>query len=161
MALNPNTWTIRTQEAVSAAMAAARDANNPELTPAHLLSALLDQEGSVVGPVLEKLGTAPLMVRNRMQEQLAKLPKAYGGSEPRLSREATAVFDEAERTRKELHDDYLSVEHLLLSMASLLGVGREELLSALASVRGSHRVTSQNPEDQYQALEKYGRDLTK
>ena len=77
-----------------------------------------------------------------------------------MSRETTAVFDAAEAARKELRDDYLSAEHLLLALADRLGVGREELLAALREVRGSHRVTSQNPEEQFQALERYGRDLT-
>src|SRR5439155_6511790 len=78
----------------------------------------------------------------------------------RTTRELSEVFDRADAARKELRDDSLSAEHLLLAMADRLGVGHEELLSALRDVRGSHRVTSQNPEEQFQALEKYGRDLT-
>src|SRR5205823_15120404 len=98
--------------------------------------------------------------RNRADEAVQRLPKAYGGSEPRTTRELSEVFDRADAARKELRDDYLSAEHLLLAMADRLGVDHEELLSALRDVRGSHRVTSQNPEEQFQALEKYGRDLT-
>src|SRR3954452_18937130 len=160
MALDPNKWTNKTQQAVSAAMDSARSNANPELTPDHLLGALLRQEDSIVLPVVQKLGLAPLMLRNRADEAVAKLPKAYGGSEPRLSRESTTAFDVAEQARKELRDDFLSVEHLLLALHERLGVSREELLGALRDVRGSHRVTSQNPEDKYQALEKFGRDLT-
>jgi ATP-dependent Clp protease ATP-binding subunit ClpB len=160
MALDPNTWTTKTQQAVTAALEQARANANPEVTPDHLLAALLRQEDSIVLPVLQKLGLAPLMVRNRADEAVAKLPKAYGGAEPRLSRETTQLFDAAEAARKELRDDYLSAEHLLLATADRLGVSREELLSALRDVRGSHRVTSQNPEEQFQALERYGRDLT-
>src|SRR4051794_2846831 len=160
MALDPNKWTNKTQQAVSAAMDSARANANPELTPDHLLGALLRQEDSIVLPVVQKLGLAPLMLRNRADEAVAKLPKAYGGSEPRLSRESTTAFDVAEQARKELRDDFLSVEHLLLALHERLGVSREELLGALRDVRGSHRVTSQNPEEQFQALEKYGRDLT-
>jgi ATP-dependent Clp protease ATP-binding subunit ClpB len=158
--LDPNTWTNNTQQAVAAALEQARANANPELTPDHLLAALVRQEDSVVLPVLQALGIAPLMVRNRADEAVARLPKAYGGAEPRTSRDTVQVFDAAEAARKELHDDYLSVEHLLLAMADRLGVGREELLAALRQVRGSHRVTSKDPEEQFRALEKYGRDLT-
>jgi ATP-dependent Clp protease ATP-binding subunit ClpB len=92
--------------------------------------------------------------------RLAKLPKAYGGGEARLSRALNNVIELADAQRSELHDEYLSTEHLLLALAGQLDLDREELLTALQSVRGSHRVTSQNPEEQYQALERYGRDLT-
>ncbi len=158
MALDPNTWTQKTQQAVAAAMEQARTNANPEVTPDHLLAALLRQPDSIVLPVVQSLGLAPLMLRNRADEAVGRLPKAYGGAEPRLSRETLTVFDHAEEARKELRDDFLSVEHLLLALD--LGVSREELLAALRDVRGSHRVTSQNPEEQFQALERYGRDLT-
>jgi ATP-dependent Clp protease ATP-binding subunit ClpB len=160
MALDPNKWTTKTQQAVAAALEQAKANANPEVTPDHLLAALLRQDDSIVLPVLQKLGLAPLMVRNRADEAVERLPKAYGGSEPRTARELTQVFDVADAARKELRDDYLSAEHLLLAMSDRLGVDREELLAALRDVRGSHRVTSQNPEEQFQALEKYGRDLT-
>jgi ATP-dependent Clp protease ATP-binding subunit ClpB len=160
MALDPSKWTTKTQQAVASAIEAAKAASNPELTPDHLMGALLRQDDTVVSPVVQKLGLAPLMLRNRADEAVAKLPHAYGGAEPRLSRETNEVFDRAEASRKELRDDYLSVEHLLLAMGDRLGVSAEELLAALRDVRGSHRVTSPNPEDQFQALEKYGQDLT-
>src|SRR5215217_3818273 len=160
MALDPNKWTNKTQQAVAAAMESARTNANPELTPDHLLGALLRQEDSIVLPVLQKLGLAPLMVRNRADEAVERLPKAYGGNEPRTARELTQVFDAADAARKELRDDYLSAEHLLLALSDRLGVAREELLAALREVRGSHRVTSPDPEAQFQALERYGRDLT-
>ena len=160
MALDPKTWTVKTQEAVQAAMDQARSNANPELTVDHLLAALVTQPDTVVGAVLAKLGQAPLMIANRAGEAIAKLPQARGGDEPRLSRDLNQVFDRAEQHRKDLRDDYLSVEHLLLAMGDRLGVGTEELLRVLQEVRGSHRVTSQNPEDQFQALEKYGQDLT-
>jgi ATP-dependent Clp protease ATP-binding subunit ClpB len=160
MALDPKKWTHKTQEAVAAAMDLARSGSNPELTPDHLLAALTRQDETIVPAVLSQLGLAPLMVRNRADEAVAKLPRAYGGEEPRLSRELSQVFDRAEQSRSDLRDDYLSVEHLLLAMHDRLGVGTEELLGALATVRGSHRVTSQNPEEQFQALERYGSDLT-
>ena len=159
-AFDPNRWTQKTQEAFQGAIGAARTANNPEVTPDHLLSALLGQEEGVVLPILEKLGVAPLALRNRVGEAMSRLPKAYGGAEPQVGRALRDVMETADEARSELGDDYLSTEHLLLAMADRVGVGREELLSALRDVRGSHRVTSQNPEESYQALERYGLDLT-
>jgi ATP-dependent Clp protease ATP-binding subunit ClpB len=159
MTLDPNRWTLKTQDAVNVAIAEARTLSNPEVTPDHLLGALLGQEEGIVLPLLQKVGIAPSQLRARTQEAIAALPKAYGG-ESRVGREFTQLFDRADESRRELHDEYLSTEHLLLAFGDRLGADREQLLAALAEVRGSHRVTSQNPEEQYQALEKYGRDLT-
>jgi ATP-dependent Clp protease ATP-binding subunit ClpB len=159
MALDPNRWTIKTQEAVQAALENARQSSHPEVTPDHLLVALLGQAEGVVLPVLQALGVNAATLRNTINENLARLPHAYG-SEARLSRELTRVMDEADKARQELTDDYLSTEHLLLAMVDKVGLTKEQLLGGLAKVRGSHRVASQNPEGQYQALEKYGRDLT-
>ena len=161
MALNPKNWTLKTQEAVAAAVDQAKALSNPELTPDHLMAAIVRQDDTVVPAVLAKLGQAPLMVRNSADEKVAKLPKAYGGDEPRMNRELSNVFENAEKYQKDFKDDYLSVEHLLLAMNSRLGIGSEELMQALRDVRGSHRVTTQNPEENFQALEKYGQDLTK
>src|SRR6266480_4845445 len=159
MALDPNRWTIKTQEAFTQATEAARANSNPEVTPDHLLAALLRQEEGVVLPILNRVGTQPLSARNAADEAVAKLPKSYG-TDVRLSRETQQTLDTADQARAEMGDEYLSTEHLLLALADRLGVKREDLLTALREVRGSHRVTSQNPEEQYQALEKYGRDLT-
>ena len=160
MALDPKKWTLKTQEAMAAAIDQAKASSNPELTPDHVLAALTRQDDTVVPAVLAKLGQAPLMVRNKADEAVAKLPKAYGGDEPRLGRALNQVFDDAQRFQSDLRDDFLSVEHLLLAMHERLGVATEELLQVLQEVRGSHRVTSQNPEEQFQALERYGQDLT-
>ena len=160
MAFDPKTWTTKTNEAFSAAIDQAKSLNNPEITPDHLMAALARQDDTVVPAVLAKLGIAPLMVRNRADEAVAALPRAYGGAEPRLSRELDNVVQNAQQYQRDLRDDFLSVEHLLLAMNQRLGVGSEELLQALKEVRGSHRVTSANPEDQFAALEKYGQDLT-
>jgi ATP-dependent Clp protease ATP-binding subunit ClpB len=159
MALDPNRWTLKVQEAFSAAVDAAKQASNPEVTPDHLLAALLGQGEGIVLPMLQRLGKEPLPLRNQVNEALAKLPRSYG-SEARLSRELNQVFDTADQARAELTDEYLSTEHLLLALADRLGVTRDDVLAAMQAVRGSHRVTSQNPEDQFQALERYGRDLT-
>ncbi len=170
MAFDPNTWTLKTQEAVNAAVERASAANNPEVTPEHLLAALLSQDDGIVLPIVRKIGLNPLSLRNGVDERLAKLPTAYG-SDTRVSKALTSLIESGDAERVDLGDDYLSTEHLLLSFVRadeskpdadklLGGTNREQVLAALAEVRGSHRVTSQNPEDQYQSLEKYGRDLT-
>ncbi|CAB4869511.1 unannotated protein [freshwater metagenome] len=160
MAFDPKKWTHKTQEAFAAAIDQAKANSNPEITPDHVMVALMGQEGTIAPAVVQALGLAPLMVRNKAEEAVSRLPKAYGGSEPRMSRELTNIAENAETYRLDLKDDYLSVEHLLLAMNQRLGIGSEELLQALQQVRGSHRVTSQTPEEQFQALEKYGQDLT-
>jgi len=159
MALDPKRWTLKTQEAVQAASESARTDANPEVTPDHLLLALLGQPEGVVLPILSKLGVSPVSLRNAASEAVGRLPKAYGG-ESRIGRELLDVIEQADQARADLHDEYLSTEHLLLALADRLDLDTNQVLEALREVRGSHRVTSQNPEDQYQALEKYGRDLT-
>ena len=136
MAFDPKKWTHKTQEAFAAAIDSAKANSNPEITPDHVLAALMGQEGTVAPAVVQALGLAPLMVRNKAEEAVAKLPKAYGGSEPRMSRELTNIAENAEAARNDLKDDYLSVEHLLLAMNQRLGIGSEELLQALQQVRG-------------------------
>jgi ATP-dependent Clp protease ATP-binding subunit ClpB len=160
MTLDPNRWTLKTQEALRDAIALAKDSHHAEVGPDHLLSAALSQDGGVAIPLLDRLGVAPLSVRNKIAESLARVPKAYGTSEPSLSRELSEAFERADKARADMGDEYLSVEHLLLALADRLGIDHDDLLRALQAVRGSHRVTSQNPEEQYQSLEKYGRDLT-
>ena len=160
MTLDPRKWTTKTSEAVSAAMQAATVAGHPELTPHHLLTELLKQEGTIVSPLLSKVGVAINALADKCANAVAKLPTTKGGSEPRLNRELAAVFASAAETQSEFRDDFLSVELLVLAMHEIVGVPRDEMLAALREVRGSHRVTSQNPEDQFQALEKYSVDLT-
>src|SRR5437660_8992 len=138
MPLDPNRWTLKTQEAVQAAIELAKARNNPEVTPEHLLAALLSQEDSVVLPTLAKAGVAPLAVRNRNEAALSKLAQAYGGTEPRFSRETRDALDTADRERVQLGDEYLSTEHILLALADQVGLSREELLVVLRDVRGSH-----------------------
>ena len=168
MAVDPNKWTIKTQEAVASAVERAGSESHPEVTPDHLLLALLSQPEGVVLPLLTKVERQPAQLRADTEKALAAMPKAYG-TEPRLSRQTNRVINDADAVRAELGDDYLSTEHLLLGLANpdpggataaRIDLTRQQLLAALAEVRGSHRVTSQNPEDQFQALEKYGLDLT-
>lgn len=160
MAIDPKKWTTRTQEAVGAAGDSARSLGNPEVTPDHVMAALLLQEDTVVLPLLEKLGVAAGMLRSRAQEVIERLPRTQGGAEPRMNRELANVLENADSIRKDIKDDYVSVEHVLLAMNSRVGIGSEEMLAAMREVRGSHRVTSPDPESQFAALEKYGQDLT-
>ena len=163
MALDPNRWTLKTQEAFNAAIEAARTRQQPRGHP-RPPARRPARPGGGRRPARssQKVGASPARAaQRRPRTRSAKLPKAYGG-EARLSRDAhRRCSTQADEARAELHDEYLSTEHLLLALADRLGVGRERAARPRCSeVRGSHRVTSQNPEDQYQALEKYGRDLT-
>ena len=160
MPIDPERWTNNTKAAFSAATAHAASSNHPELTLAHLLDALLLQTETMTRPLLTQVGVDPDELRAKVGEQLARLPRADGGSEPGLSRAARASLEAADECRRDLGDDYVSVEHLLLALADEIGVTRDALLTALRAVRGNHRVTTQDPEQTYQALAKYGRDLT-
>jgi ATP-dependent Clp protease ATP-binding subunit ClpB len=160
MTINPDRWTLKTQEAFSAAVERARVAHNAEVTPEHVLAAILDQADGIAGPILTRVGIEPAVVRNRVDAELGRLAQAIGGQEPTIDRALRDVLTAADTQRTEMGDEYLSVEHLVLAMADRIGVDRDQLLRALRDVRGSHRVTSQNPEETFQALERYGRDLT-
>ncbi len=160
MALDPNRWTLRTQQAVNEAGALARSMSHAEVTPNHLLASILAQPEGIAVPLLTRAGVDTRALVVRTESNLASLPKAYGTGEPTLSRDSRDLLESADALRSDMGDEYLSVEHLLLSMSDLLGTGRDKLLSAMREVRGSHKVTSQTPEDQYLALERYGRDLT-
>jgi len=168
MTLDPNRWTTKTQEAFSSAVESARQLSHPEVTPHHLLAALVSQPDTLVLPLLQALERNPSAIRTANEAALNKQSKAYGG-EARLSRDLLAVMDAADETKVELGDKYVSAEHVLVgladpsaanSTAEIINVDRDTMLITLGEVRGNHVVTSQNPEDQYQALEKYGRDLT-
>jgi ATP-dependent Clp protease ATP-binding subunit ClpB len=172
MPLDPNKLTRKSGEALGAAQALARELNHSQVTPEHLLAALVSQPESVVLPVLERIGVSAKAVRDRVDDALSRVPKVYGetAQQAQLSADTYRVLEAADAERSTLGDDYLSTEHLLLAMSEVvggvgdllraLGVTHEAVLGALQEVRGSHRVTSENPEEQYQALEKYGRDLT-
>ena len=159
MSLDPNRWTTKTAEAFSAATEAARAASNPEVTPDHLLAALLGQPESIVGPVLHKAGADPGSILDRARRELAKLPRSYG-SDASVSRELREALESADRHRSALGDDYLSTEHLLLGLSERLDLDPDRLQQALRDVRGDQRVTTRDPENRYQALERFGRDLT-
>ena len=160
MSIDPNRWTLKTQEAFNAAVERAKTDHHSEITPDHVLVAVLGQADGIAGPVLTRIGVEPAVVRDRLEAELGKLPQAFGGEDPGIDRALRDVLVDADGLRTTMGDEYLSVEHLLLAMADRVGVDRDALLEALRDVRGSHRVTSQNPEEAFQALEKYGRDLT-
>ena len=167
-------FTIKSQEALQAAQQLADQRRNPQTMPEHLLAVLLEQDGGVVAPVLRKLGVDPGAVRQALGPRLESLPKltTSGGREEPAggSSELVQILRAAETEMRELKDEYVSTEHVLLALAAhpggagdalrSNGATREELLKALTEVRGSQRVTDQNPEEKFQALEKYGRDLT-
>jgi len=160
MVLDPKKWTTKTNEVVAAAMQLALSNSNPELTPDHVMAALTRQSDTIVPALLAKLGVAITMLGDRADEIVNKLPRAHGGSEPHMNRELANIFTNADQLRGDLRDEYLSVEHLLIALNQRVGIGTEEMLQALREVRGSHRVTTPDPEGQFQALEKYGQDLT-
>ena len=160
MALNPQRWTVRTREAYTAAQSQAQTLGNPEIVPAHLLIALLAQPDGIAQPLLTSIEADPAGIATRLQGVVGGLPRAIGGRAPELGRDALAGLEDADRRRAEMGDDYLSVEHVLLAFAKDLGVDVDRLLIALRDLRGHHRVTSENPEEQFQSLEKFGRDLT-
>jgi len=170
--MNFNKLTVKAQEAVAEAQTLARSAGNPEVTPEHLLLALLRQDGGIVAPILNKLGLNPGTIEAEVTAEVGKFSKVGGASaEPMIGNSLRHVFDAAFKSADDFKDEYVSTEHLLIAIAEekqstaaqILkrhGVVRDALLKALQSVRGTQRVTDQNPEAKYQALERYARDLT-
>jgi ATP-dependent Clp protease ATP-binding subunit ClpB len=160
MPLDPARWTTKTREAFQAANTQAAAAGNPYVTPAHLLLALLNQADGIARPLLVAAGLDPVAITASLNEKVAQEPRAVGGTQPGLSPEARDGLEEADELRGELGDEYLSVDHILVTWAQQLGTTRDALLQALRGIRGSARITSENPEQTFQSLEKYGRDLT-
>src|SRR6476646_6350181 len=168
--LNADRLTVKAAEAFNESISIARENSNPLVYDGHLLLARLGQSEGIVVPLINKLGVDANRLRERIQQEIARYPK-QSGAQPSLSRELNKVLDNADETARKLQDAFVSTEHLLLALAETKGteskvlleeqgVTRDALLEALQSVRGSHRVTDQTPENQYQAVEKYTRDLT-
>src|SRR4051812_40631390 len=164
--MHADRFTIKSQEAFAAAQRIAQARRNPQVTPHHLLLALLEQEGGIVVPVLQRAGADPEAVRRRANEALDSQPKVTGDATeaPGFDFAVSKLLETSEEEARKLSDEYVSTEHLLLAIAADpkvdVGASREQLLEAVTGIRGPHRVTDQNPEDKYQALEKFGRDLT-
>jgi ATP-dependent Clp protease ATP-binding subunit ClpB len=170
--MQPDRFTIKSREALEAAQRLADERHNPQTTPEHLLAVLLEQDGGLVAPILRKLGVEPAAVRQEVGRALDALPTLSGGpsAEPAGgSSELVQILRSAEKEMRELGDEYVSVQHLLLAVAGHpgragdalrhAGAGREPLGKALAELN-TQRVTDENPEDKFQALERFGRDLT-
>ena len=168
--INPDRLTVKATEALNEAVDLGRRAGNPLVYDLHLLLALLTQDEGIVVPVLQKLGVSVAQLREDVGREMARYPK-QSSAQPTLSRELNQVFDKAEADARKLGDEFVSTEHFLLALSDvkgtesrnlLNGVGATHaaLLEALEQVRGSHRVTDQTPENQYQALQRYTRDLT-
>ncbi len=171
MAFNPDKLTIKAQAALAQATSLAESKNQQSMEPEHLLAALLEQSDGVVPPLLQKLGVEIGPFAHQLAGEIDNFPKVYGGGPAHLSPRLKKVLDQALREASQLKDEYISTEHYLLAMAVLgdgavkrlltaAGIDQDRLLQALAQIRGTQRITDQNPEDKYQALEKYGRDLT-
>src|ERR671924_1049552 len=159
-------FTVKSQEALAAAQRLAGARRNPEVAPGHVLAALLEQDGGIVVPVLRRAGADPERVRRRANEVLDALPTVSGDASaaPALGSEAIELLKRADDEARGMGDEYVSTEHLLLALAADpkidAGASRDQLAEAVQQVRGPHRVTDQHPEDKYQALERFGRDLT-
>ena len=164
-------FTEKAREAVSQANELAKEHNNSQIEVEHLLAALLTQEGGVVPQVFEKVGANLATAERMVNEEIERLPRVYGGSEPSISPRLRKLLEEAWREMSNFKDEYLSVEHMLLAMFDIgdgpaprilraAGLTRDNDLQALTSIRGSQRVTDPKPEGKYQALERYGRNLT-
>jgi ATP-dependent Clp protease ATP-binding subunit ClpB len=158
-------FTTMSQQALAAAQGLAAARRNPQVLPQHVLIALLEQDGGIVVPVLRRANVDPERVRRRANEALDALPTVSGGAdEPALGRDLGDLLRAADAEARGMGDEYVSTEHLLLAIAADpkvdVGATRDQLAEAVQEVRGPHRVTDQNPEERYQALERFGRDLT-
>jgi len=169
--MNINKFTEKGQEAIFAAQKLAEERNHTQVETEHLLMALVDQEGGVVPQILGKLGVESDQVKRQVEAELEKLARAYGPTQVYLSPRLKQITDAAEKEARDFKDEYISTEHLFIAIADRdtgasgrilkgYGITKDRIYQVLASIRGSQRVTDPNPEGKYQALEKYGRDLT-
>jgi ATP-dependent Clp protease ATP-binding subunit ClpB len=164
--MHTDRFTIKSQEALQAAQRLAAGRRNPQVAPAHLLLSLLEQDGGIVVPVLKRVGSDAESVRARANEQLDSFPVVTGdaSASPDYGQAMAELLRRADDEAREMGDEYISTEHLLLALTGDpnvdLGASHDQLAEAVNQVRGPHRVTDQSPEDKYQALERYGRDLT-
>ncbi|MCQ3803741.1 MAG: ATP-dependent chaperone ClpB [bacterium] len=162
--------TAKSRQAITDADAAARRKHHPEITPVHLLAALLGKSEGMMLPLVDSLGAQPALLKADADQLLEELPSAYGNAGPAPSREFSKTLERADRARADFKDDYLSVEHLLIALVEgkgsagdLLrrhGINRPNILEALTKLRGAHRITTDDPDATFGALERFGRDLT-
>jgi ATP-dependent Clp protease ATP-binding subunit ClpA len=169
--MQPEKLTLKSQEALQEAQRLAREHSHQEIDCEHLLLALIGQEESLVPELLHRIGVPPAKLRPDLEKEIARRHKVQGGGDPYANRDLQKALDAAQSEANKLKDDYISTEHLLLGLLdsssvslkktiSAHGLKRDAVLKALAELRGNQRVTDQQPEAKFQALEKYGRDLT-
>jgi ATP-dependent Clp protease ATP-binding subunit ClpB len=170
--MNINKYTEKAREAVASAIEVAQKANHPQVEPEHLLVALVEQPEGIIPELLRKMNVDPAGVGRAARDLLKTMPSAYGGAEPAMSPRFRLVTDQAQAEADRLKDEFVSTEHLFIGIADETGrspaaqllrsrmVARDKILEGLTAIRGSQRVTNPNPEATYQALERYGRDLT-
>lgn len=168
--MDMNKLTLKSQEALQQAQALADKYNHQEITGIHLLMALVNQEGGIVKPILEKIGVQTEELNRRIEKEFSTLAQVQGEYHVQLAPHAAKILNTAFSESSKMKDEYVSTEHLILSIADIdnpgkkilnqLGINKERILQAMTDIRGNQRVTDQNPEDKYQALQKYGRDLT-
>lgn len=169
--MNFDKFTVKMQNALEEAVQKAESSQHSEVVPAHMILALLEQKDGVIRPLLEKLGVSPDSVKEAMEAILAKLPRSYGGTQKTFSRAMARILGACEKTAGDFKDEYVSAEHFLLALLTdeceekdalvRLGVTKENVLEALKAIRGNQRITSQDPDSQYAALDKYCKDLTR
>ncbi len=173
MAIRWDKFTVKTQEAIQRANELASEHGNPELAPLHLLAALVEDKEGIVTPVLEKIGIGPQAVLSDIYKGIEKLPKVSGSggaAQPAMSSQINQLLEKSFKEADGFKDEYVSTEHMLLALTDLKrdpaqellarhGATHDAILKALTAVRGSQRITDQNPEAKYQALERYARDL--
>jgi len=168
--MNPEKFTQKTAEAIRGAIALAEENANATLEPIHILAALLRAEGGLIPEIITSLGKSPEALAGEAEKIISALPKTARGTQPYASRESEILLNEADKARADMHDDFLSVEHLMIalfgaggkevtSLLSSAGIKKSEFMSALKSVRGNTRVSNENPEATYDVLKKYGQDL--
>lgn len=169
--MNYDKFTVKMQNAIEEAVKTAESAGHSEVVPAHMILALLEQKDGVLRPLLEKLGVSAESVREAMEEVTRKLPKAFGSTQKTFSRSMARILGACEKTAGDFKDEYVSAEHFLIALLTdeceekdalvRLGVTKDDVLEALKTIRGNQRITSQDPEAQYAALDKYCKDLTR
>jgi len=169
--MNLQRFTIKAQEMLQLAQQQAVNQGHQEIGELHILQAMLDQEDSLVRPVLQKLEVSVSLLDDKLQQALAKLPRVQGGGQQYLSQSALNIMNQAEKEAQKLQDEYISLEHILLALVqkgretaqllSSVGVTPDKILKALKELRGNQRITDQDPDAKFQALEKYSRNLTR
>ena len=172
MAIRWDKLTVKSQEAIQSAGTLAAENGNPEIMPMHMLAVLLEDSDGIIVPLLQKVGAPTEQLLTKVNQALGASPKVSGsGAQPGLSNAAQKVVDRAFKEAQNFKDDYVSTEHLLLALTqekndpaqlalAAVGATHDAILRGLTAVRGSQRVTDQNPEAKYQALEKYAKDMT-